>query len=138
MKLKYAAFILSLIISSSALAQDRDRNVAGKLTSYKKPRVLVMTEEQQKVAAMNSLALNLDADPNEIICRKERVGRAGSSRLKVHRCHTRAEIRERSERMQARNSRDADDNKRRMSTARSAGQLMDRRSESRARRGLGN
>lgn len=78
-----------------------------------------MTEDEQTVASQSSVALDMDVDPNEIVCRKVRVGSALASRLKAKRCKTRAEYREEDQRSLARMGRELDDINRREAVAQS-------------------
>ncbi len=85
--------IVGFVIPCSAFADHHERNVAGKLTASQKPQVRVMTDHERTAAAENMLALDLDVSPDEVVCRKVKVGRDSASRLKVNRCKTRAAFR---------------------------------------------
>ena len=117
--MRYLLVFIALSYSWSAFADSHQRDIAGKLTAPKKPQVRIMTEQEKTIASENAVALDLDADPNEIICRKQRAGADSASRLKVRRCKTRAEFREEDERNIARFGRETDDFKRRLAIAQS-------------------
>ena len=118
--LRYLTVFIALTLSFSAHADTQQRNVAGKLTASQKPQVRLMTESERLVASQNAVALDLDADPGEIICRTQRASTDSASRLKVKRCKSRAEFRQEDERNMALIGREIDDYKRRMAIAQSA------------------
>lgn len=95
--LRYGLIIVGLTFCWSANADNQQRNVAGKLTAPHKPHVRVMTDKERAAASENMLALDLDVNPDEIVCKKVKVGRDSASRLMVNRCRTRAEFREEAE-----------------------------------------
>lgn len=117
--MRYLILASIVALSWSANADSYQRNIAGKLTEHKKPQVRVMTEDERTVASQSSVAMDLDADPNEIVCRKVRVGNDSASRLKVRRCKSRAEFREEAERNLAITSKEIDDFNRRVAVAQS-------------------
>ncbi|MEM7081740.1 MAG: hypothetical protein AAF465_03320 [Pseudomonadota bacterium] len=82
----------------SGWSDNSSRTVARRLTERARPAVVEMSELQQSIAMESGTALDLDIDPNEVICRTERVSRDAASRLKTRRCKTRAEFREESAR----------------------------------------
>ncbi len=131
--MRHLLIVIGFIVSCSAFADNHDRNVAGKLTALKKPQVRIMTEDERAVASQTAVALDLDADPNEIVCRNVRAGSNSASRLKVRRCKTRAEYREEDERELALMGREIDDFNRRFATFRSATARQDSRLERRNR-----
>jgi len=91
---RYIGFVLLCLFTTSVLADASERNVVGKLNVLAKPQVRVMTQHERRVAAQNSLAMNLDVSPDQVICRKEKASRDSASKLKVKRCKTRAEFRQ--------------------------------------------
>jgi len=91
----------------------------------------VVKDSQSESVIQSSMAVNLANNPDEIICRKERVGSYGSSRIKMQRCRTRAEIRELNQRERALRGGSQRKMRRVVSTVRIAGQLRDREIENR-------
>lgn len=79
------------LMTATAQASDQGRNIAGKLTNTPKPAVRVLTEDERAAVEANQVAFDLSVDPEQVICRKERV--SSESRLMTRRCKTIAEFR---------------------------------------------
>ncbi len=136
--LRILLLVTGLLLSGSAYADSHYRTVAGKLTATTKPPVRVMTENELVAASQTAVALDLDANPDEIVCRKVRAGSDTASRLKVRRCKSRAEFREEDERNLALMGRELDDFNRRMATIMSSAGRQTQRVERRNRPRGGN
>ncbi len=109
--MRKCGLFLCLFLCFSVHAEDSQRNVVGNLTSSAKPQIKTMSYRERVVASENMLALNLDAAPEEIVCRKVKVGRDSASKLKVQRCKSRAQFREEAEQRINAASKTIDDSK---------------------------
>lgn len=100
--------------SLSAAATEQGRHIAGKLTKVTKPAVRVLSPEERVAMKANRVSFDLSVDPNQVVCRKERVSTA--SRLMTRRCKTVAEFREEDERARNQWGMQMDSDRRRQAT----------------------
>ncbi|MFK8029698.1 MAG: hypothetical protein AB8G18_05630 [Gammaproteobacteria bacterium] len=86
---------VTVAFTATASAAEHDRNMAVKLTRIQKPEVRVFSKNERNALARQAVELDLDVNPNQIICRTEPV--APGSRITTKRCKTRAEFRQQQE-----------------------------------------